>query len=75
MDSYGTFCVLTDVEELPDDGVSGRAAVHEEQVVVLEAGVGEAPGVVHLLVEPYDSGDVVLPEVREVGLGGVERVS
>ena len=75
MDSYGAFCVLTDVEELPDDGVGGRAAVHEEQVVVLEAGVGEAPGVVHFLVEPYDSGNVVLPEVREVGLRGVQRVS
>lgn len=75
VDSYGPLRVLTDVQELPDDGVGRRAAVHKEQVLVLEAGVREAPRIVHLLVEPHDGGDVVLPEVREVGLRGVERVS
>lgn len=75
MDGDGPFRVLADVEELPEDGVVRRAPVHKEQVVVLEAGFGEAPGVVHLLVESDDRGDVVVPEVRDVGLGSVQRVA
>ena len=74
MDSDGSFCVLADVEELPDDGVVRRAPVHKEQVVVLEARFCETPGVVHLLVESDDGGDVVVPEVWDVGLRSVQRV-
>lgn len=57
------------------DGVAWRAAVQEEQVVVTEAGVREALGVVDLLVQPDNSGHVVLSEVREVGFGRMQRVA
>lgn len=75
VDGNGSCGVLTDVQEAANDDVAGRAAVHEEEVVVLEAGVGEAPGVVNLLVQTDDARHVVLPEVREVCLGGVQRVT
>jgi len=74
VDRNGSFGVLADVEELPDDGVGRCTPVHEEQVVVLKAGFRETPSVVHLLVESDDGGDVVIPEVRDVGLGSVQRV-
>lgn len=75
MHGDSSFCILADIEKLPDDRVVGRAPVHEEEVVVLEAHLCEAPGVVHLLVEPDDGRDVVLPEVRDVDLGGVQWVA
>lgn len=74
MHGDASFRVLADVEKLPDDGVVGRAPVHEEEVVVLEARLCEAPGVVHLLVESDNGCDVVLPEVRDVGLRSVQWV-
>lgn len=74
VDSHGSFSILADVEELPDDGVVWSAPVHEEQVVMFEAGLGEAFGVVHFLVESDDGGDVVFPKVRDVCLRGVQRV-
>lgn len=42
---------------------------------MVEAAVGETFGVVDLLVQTDDGGHVVFPEVREVSLGGVERVT
>lgn len=74
MNSNGSFCVLTDVEELSDNGVVRRAPVHKEQVVMFEARLCKSPGVVHLLVETYDGGDVVFPEVGNVGLGSMQRI-
>lgn len=74
MDGNGPFSILTDVEELPDDGVVWSAPVHEEQIVVFEARLGETFGVVHLLVEPDDGGDVMFPKVWDVCLRGVQRV-
>lgn len=71
MDSDGSFCVLADVEELPDDGVVWRAPVHKEQIVVLKARFSETPGIIHLFVESDDSGDVVIPEVWDVCLRSV----
>lgn len=75
VDGDGSFGILTDVEELSDDRVVRRTPVHKEQVVMLEAGVCETPGVVHFLVESDDTRDVVFPEIRDVGLGSVQRVS
>lgn len=75
VDSNGSFCVLTDVEELPDDGVGRCTPVHKEQIVMLKARVCETPGIVHLLVESDDSGDVMIPEVWDVGLRSVQRVA
>lgn len=66
---------LAHVQEAPGDDVAGRAAVHEEQVVVVEPGVREALCVIDLLVEPHYGGDVVLAEIREVSLGRVEGVT
>lgn len=75
VNSDPSFCILTDVQELCDDDVIGRAAVHKEQVMMAEAHICETFGVVHFLVETDDGGDVVLPEVREIGFRGVKRVS
>ena len=66
---------LDELEELAHDGLGGHGAVDEEEVVVLEAGVEEAPRVVHLLVEAHDGAHAVLAEVGEVGLGRVQRVA
>ena len=71
---HGAGLFLTDVEEGFENGVGRRGAVDEEEVLVVKAGVGEPLAVVDLLVEPHDAGDVVQPEVGEVGLGRVERV-
>lgn len=75
MDGHGSLRVLTDVQEAAYDGVIGRAAVDEEEVVVVEAGVGEALSVIDLLVQADDGGHAVLPEVGEVSLGRVQRVT
>lgn len=74
VDSNGSFCVLADVEELPDNGVVRCAPIHKEQVMMLKARICKAPGIIHLLVETDDSGDVVIPEVRNVGLGSMQRI-
>lgn len=42
---------------------------------MVEAGVSETFGVVDLLVQADNGGHVVFPEVWEVRLGGVERVT
>ncbi len=73
--SDGAFRALSNVEEALEDGVAGAAAVDEEQVVVCEAGVGESPRVVDLLVEAHHARHVVLAEVREVRLRGMQRVT
>lgn len=57
------------------DAVARRAAVQEEQVVVVEAGVREALRVVDLLVQPDDGRHVVLSEVGKVRLRRVQRVT
>lgn len=71
VDGNGSLCVLTDVEELPDDGVSWCTPVHKEQIVMLKARFCETPGIIHLLVKSDDRADVMIPEVWDVGLGSV----
>lgn len=75
VDSYCSVRALTDVQEAAYDDVTRRAAIQEEEVIVVETGIGEAFGVVDLLVQTDDRGHVVFPEVGEVRLGGVERVT
>ena len=75
VDRYGALAALTDVQEALGDDVTGRAAVQEEQVVVAEASVCEALGIVDLLVEPNDSADIVFAEVGKVGFRRVQRVA
>lgn len=74
VDSNGSLCVLTNVEELPDDRIIWCTPVHKEQIVMFKSRLSEASGIVHLFVESDDGCDVVLPEVRDVGLGSVQRV-
>lgn len=69
------FRVLTDVQEPSHDVVAGGAAVYEEQVIVLKAGICEALRLVDLFVQSHDCGHVVLFEIRKVGFRGVERVT
>ena len=74
MDGNGSLCILTDVEELPDNRIIWCAPVNKEQVMMFKAGVCETPGIVHLFVEPDDGGDVVFPEVWDVSLRSMQRV-
>lgn len=74
VDSNGSFCVLTDVEELPDNGVIWCTPIHKEQIMMFKARVCKTSGIIHLLVETDDSGDVVFPKVRNVGLRSVQRI-
>lgn len=66
---------LAQVQEASSDDVAGRAAVHEEQVVVVEPGVRETLGVIDLLVETDYGGNVVLAEIREISLGCMEGIT
>lgn len=75
VDSHSTMCALADTQETVHDPITGGAAVHEEQVEVVKASICEALGVIDLLVEADDGGDVVLAEVWEVGLRGMERIA
>ena len=50
VDSNGSLSILTNVEELPDDGVIRCTAVHKEQIVMLKPRLCETPGIVHLLI-------------------------
>lgn len=74
MHSNSSFCVLTDVQELPDNRVIRGAPIHKEKIMMFKAGVCKTPGIIHLLVKANDSGDVVFPKVRNVGLWSVQRV-
>lgn len=67
--------VLADVQEPPHDVVAGRAAVYEEEVVVLEARVREALRLINLFVQPHDCRHVMLFEIRKVGFRGVKRIA
>lgn len=69
------FRVLTDIQEPSHDVVAGRAAVDEEEVVVLEASICEALRLVNLFVQPHDCCHVMLFEIREVGFRGVKRIT
>lgn len=75
MHGNSSVCVLTDVQESSDDGVTGRAAVYEEQLKVVKTGIHESLGVVDLPVQTHHCRYVVFPEVREVGLRCVQRVT
>ena len=67
--------VLADIQEPSHDVVAGCAAIDEEEVVVLEARIGEALRLVNLLVQPHDCSHVMLFEIRKVGFGGVKRIT
>ncbi len=71
MDSNTALSILRYREELLNDCVTGYAAVNKEQIVVIKSSVRESPCVIDLLVEPDYRRDAVLPEVREVCLGGM----
>lgn len=75
MNSDGTIRAFADMQKAACDDIAGRAAVHEEQVIVVKASICEALGIIDLLVEADDGGDVVLTEVWEVSLRGVERIA
>ena len=74
VNSHSTRSGFADFEEPLQNRVGRSGAVDEEEVLVLEARVGEPLAVVDLLVQPHHAGDVVETEVGEVGLWGVQRV-
>lgn len=75
VDGHGSLCALTDVQETACDDVTGCAAIHKEEVIVVEPSVSETLGIIDLLVQTDDAGHVVFPEVWEVSLRSMERVT
>lgn len=75
VNSYGTVRIFTDVHELCDYGIIRCAPINKEQVVVVKTHICEPFGIIHFFVQAYDSGDVVLPEVWEVGLRSMEGIT
>lgn len=75
VDGHSAPSAFTDVQEAAYDEVIRRASVYKEEVVVVEAGVGEAFGIVDLLVQSDDGGNVVFSEIWKVSLRGVQRVT
>ena len=75
MDGDSSLGAFTDMQEALHDGVTGRAAIHEEEVVMLEAGICEALCIVDFLIQADYGRHVVFPEVREVGFWCMKRVS
>ena len=75
MNSHSSRCGFADVKEPFQDRVWRRRAVDEEEILVLEAGIGESLAVVDLLVQPHNTSDVVQTEVWEVGFWGMQRVA
>lgn len=67
--------VLADIQEPSHDVVAGCAAIDEEEVIVLEASIGEALRLVNLFVQPHDCSHVMLFEIRKVGFGGMKRIT
>ena len=66
VNSHSTRGGFADFKESLQNRVRRSRAIDEEEVLVLEAGVGEPLAIVDLLVQPHDAGDVVQPEVGEV---------
>lgn len=75
VDSHSSISAFADMQEATCDDITGRAAVHKEKVVMVETSVREALGIVDLLIEADDGGDIVLAKVGEISLGGMKRVS
>ena len=75
MYSNGSFGILGNLDEPLQYLITRGAAITEEQVIVVEAGILEPPRIVDLLVKAHDACDVVLAEVGEVGFRGMEGVT
>lgn len=75
VDGHSPLGALTDVQKAAYNDVIRRASVYKEEVVVVEAGVGEAFGIVDLLVQSDDGGHVVFSEIGKISLRGVQRVT
>jgi hypothetical protein len=73
--SHSARTLFGQVEKLFDYRVTGRAAVHVEEVVVLEARFHKSSRVVDFFVETNDASDVVLAEVGDVGFWCVQWVA
>ena len=67
--------LLADGQKLLHDVVVRRSAVGKEEVEMGDAGANEDRGVVQLVVESYDGGDVVAPEVGQIGFRRVQLVA
>jgi len=55
--------------------VTRSAAVHEKQVIVDKASVSKTPGIIHLLVQTYDVGNILLAKICKVRLRSVEWIT
>lgn len=69
MNSYGTRCVLAGGQKLLHDLQIRTRAILEEQILMLEAGVGELAFVVPFLVQSDDGGDVLFSKVVKIEAG------
>lgn len=75
MYSNGAFSSFADVQELANDFQRRHCAINEEQVVMVEAGIDEPSRIIDFLVQAHDCGDIVFPEIREICLRRVQRIT
>lgn len=68
-------CILTQVQEPTHYAITRCAPIHKEQIVMVESSVCKPSSIINLLIEPNDCGDIVFPEIWEVGFWGMQWVT
>ena len=75
MYGYSTLCIFTYFKEALQYTVCWHTTINKEQIVVVKACVRKSTRIINLLIETNNRRHVVFPEVREVGLGCVQRIA
>ena len=75
MYSYSSVCSLGELYKSLHNGFTWHTAVNKEKIMVVEASICKTACIIDLLVEPDNGGDIMLAEVGEVSLGGMEWVA
>ena len=55
--------------------VTWSAAVHEKQVIVDKTSISKTPGIIHLFVQTYDVGNILLAKICKVRFWSVEWIT
>ena len=75
VDCQRSVALLGQLDEFSHDCVAWRAAVSEEQITMLKAGVDEPLGVVDFLIQAHDAFHVVFTKIGEISFGRVQRIA
>lgn len=71
----GSLCRLTNGEELLHDGIAGRAAIDEEQILVIETSVLKGRCVIDFGIQPNHCCHIIIPKIAKVALRCMARIS